>query len=228
MIEAVYENVELKQQIFQDLGAFWPERTILASSTSAIISSRFAEVTQRPDRVLVTHYTGPAYVSPLVEIVRIEQASNETVDIMFQVLKKSGIRPVIIQKEVPGFIAVRLEVAMAREALSMVQRGIASPEDVYTVLKTVHPRRWVAAGFFESFEVGPGWSLFLTGLKQVLPDIDSSMDVFQFLQEKVDKDELGVKTGKSFYDWTQEATETTRQKIAKVFIEIEKWSENSA
>jgi 3-hydroxyacyl-CoA dehydrogenase len=54
------------------------------------------------------------------------------------------------------------------------------------------------------------------------------MDVFEFLQEKVDKDELGVKTGKSFYDWTQEATETTRQKIAKVFIEIEKWSENSA
>ena len=78
------------------------------------------------------------------------------------------------------------------------------------------------------FEVGPGWSLFLTGLKQVLPDIDSSMDVIEFLQEKVDKNELGVKTGKSYYDWTQEATEATRQKIAKVFIEIEKWSENSA
>ena len=228
MIEAVYENVELKQQIFQDLDAFWPERTILASSTSAIISSRFAEVTQCPDRVLVTHYTGPAYVSPLVEIVRTEQASNETVDIMFQVLKKPGRRPVIIQKGVAGFIAVRLEVAMAREALSMVQRGIASPEDIDTVLKTVHPRRWVAAGFFESFEVSPGWSLFLTGLKQVLPDIDSSMGVIEFLQERVVKDELGAKIGKGFYHWTQEATEATRQKIAKVFIEIERWSENSA
>lgn len=93
VIEAVYENVELKQQIFQDLDAFCPERTILASSTSMIISSRFAEVTQRPDRVLVTHYTGPAYVSPLVEIVCTEQTSDETVDIMFQVLKKSGKRP---------------------------------------------------------------------------------------------------------------------------------------
>ena len=134
----------------------------------------------------------------------------------------------IVQKEVPGFIAIRLEAAIGREALSMVQGGIASPEDIGTVLKTGYPRRWVAAGFFESFETGPGWSLFLTGLKQVLPDIDSSMDVIEFLQEKVDKNELGVKTGKSYYDWTQEATEATRQKIAKVFIEIERWLENSA
>ena len=152
VIEAVYENVELKQQIFQDLDAFCPERTILASSTSMIISSRFAEVTQRPDRVLVTHYTGPAYVSPLVEIVRTEQTSDEMVDIMFQVLKKSGERPVIVEKEVPGFIAVRLEVAMTREALSMVQAGIASPEDIDTVLKTGHPRRCAAARFPESLK----------------------------------------------------------------------------
>jgi len=140
VIEAVYENVESKQQIFRDLNAFWPERTILASSTSAIISSRFAEVTQRPDRVLVTHYTKPAYVSLLVEIVRTEQTSDETVGIMFQVLKKSGKRPVVVQKEVLGFIAVRLEVAMAREALSMVQRGIASPEDIGTVLPPIFSR----------------------------------------------------------------------------------------
>ena len=140
VIEAVYENVESKQQIFRDLNAFWLERTILASSTSAIISSRFAEVTQRPDRVLVTHYTKPAYVSLLVEIVRTEQTSDETVGIMFQVLKKSGKRPVVVQKEVLGFIAVRLEVAMAREALSMVQRGIASPEDIGTVLPPIFSR----------------------------------------------------------------------------------------
>ena len=152
VIEAVYENVELKQQIFQDLDPFCPERTILASSISMIISSRFAEVTQRPDRVLVTHYTGPAYVSPLVEIVRTEQTSDEMVDIMFQVLKKSGERPVIVEKEVPGFIAVRLEVAMTREALSMVQAGISSPEDIDTVLKAGHPRRWAAAGFSESLK----------------------------------------------------------------------------
>ena len=90
VIEAVYENLELKQQVFRDLDAFCPERTILASSTSTIIPSRFAEVTQRPDRVLVAHYTGPSYLSPLVEVVRTEQTSDETVGIVFQVLTKVG------------------------------------------------------------------------------------------------------------------------------------------
>ena len=68
----------------------------------------------------------------------------------------------------------------------------------------------------------------LTGLKQLLPDMDSSMGVFEFLQERVVEDELGAITGKGFYHWTQEANEETRQKIAKVFIEIERWLENSA
>jgi 3-hydroxybutyryl-CoA dehydrogenase len=75
----------------------------------------------------------------------------------------------MVQKEVPGFIAIRLEVALKREALSMVQRGIASPEDIDTVLKTGHPRNWVAAGIFERVEVGIGWDLILAGAQRVLP-----------------------------------------------------------
>ena len=88
--EAVYENLDLKQQIFRDLDAFCPDRTILANSTSTIIPSRFAEVTRRPDRVLVAHYTGPSYLSPLVEVVRTEQTSDETVGLVIQALTKVG------------------------------------------------------------------------------------------------------------------------------------------
>ena len=84
VLEAVYENLDLKQQIFRDLDAFCPDRTILANSTSTIIPSRFAEVTRRPDRVLVAHYTGPSYLSPLVEVVCTEQTSDETVGIVFR------------------------------------------------------------------------------------------------------------------------------------------------
>ena len=90
VLEAVYENLDLKQQIFRDLDAFCPDRTILANSTSTIIPSRFAEVTRRPDRVLVAHYTGPSYLSPLVEVVCTEQTSDETVGIVFQALTKVG------------------------------------------------------------------------------------------------------------------------------------------
>ena len=227
VIEAVYEDLELKRRIFKELDEFCPERTILASSTSAIIPSRFAEVTRRPDRVLVAHYTGPSYLSPLVEIVRTEQTSDETVDIVFQVLKKVGKSPVMVQKEVPGFIANRLQAALLRESLSLVQRGVASPGDIDTVLKTGHARRWVAAGLFEMIDVAGWWELSLAVLPELLPDLDSSLDVINLIQEKVDKGELGAKTGKGFLDWTPESADATRRKMANAFIEIEKWSQDS-
>ncbi len=224
VIESVYENLELKQQIFRDLDAFCPERTILASSTSTIIPSRFSMVTQLPDRVLVAHYTGPSYLSPLVEIVRTEQTSDETVDLIFQVATKVGKWPVIVQKEVTGFIASRLQGALLREALSMVQRGVASPEDIDTVLKLGHTRRWVSAGVFEMLDVASLWELVLAAAPELFADLDSSMDVLNLLHEKVDRGELGAKSGKGFFDWTPESAEATRRKMATAFIEVEKWS----
>ena len=102
----------------------------------------------------------------------------------------------MVQKEIPGFTAIRLEVALMREALSMAQRGIASPEDIDTVLKTGHPLNWVAAGIFEGVEDGIGWDLILAGVQRVLADIDSSMDVMKLIQEKVNKGELGANPAK--------------------------------
>ncbi|MAN94132.1 MAG: hypothetical protein CL700_08020 [Chloroflexi bacterium] len=133
----------------------------------------------------------------------------------------------MVPKEIPGFIAIRLEVALMKEALSMVQQGIASPEDIDTVLKTGHPLNWVAAGIFERVEDGIGWDLILAGVQRVLPDIDSSMDVMKLIQEKVNKGELGAKSGKGFLDRTLESAEGTRRKTANAFIEIEKWSQDS-
>ena len=224
VFEAVYENIALKQQIFGDLDRFCPERTILASSTSTIIPSFLAEPTQRPDRVLVAHYNGPSYLSPLVEIVRNDLTSDETVEAVYQILLKVGKSPVLAQKEVPGFIANRLLAALLREALSMVQRGIASPEDIDTVLKTGHARRWVVAGVFEMVEIAAGWDLALAAYPQVLPDIDSSpSDILTLVKEMVDQGKLGAKSGQGFFDWTPESAEASRQKMARAFVEIEKW-----
>ncbi len=224
VIEAVYEDLALKQRIFGQLDKLCPDRTILASSTSTIMPSSLAPATNRPDRVVVAHYTGPAYLSPLVEVVRAEATSNETVEIICAVLTKAGKQPVVVQKEVPGFIANRLQIALAREALSLVQKGVASPQDIDTVIKTGHSRRWVVSGFFEMAEIVAGWDLVLAAMPDVLADMDSSNDVMELVREKVERGELGAKTGKGFYDWTPESAEAARQKIAQAFIEIEKWS----
>ena len=227
VFEAVYENIELKQKIFKDLDDFCPERSILTSSTSTIIPSILAQVTQRPTQVLVAHYNGPSYLSPLVEIVRNEQTSDQAVDTVYQLLTRVGKKPVLVQKEVPGFIANRLLAALLREALSMVQRGIASPQDIDTVLKTGHARRWVVAGVFEMVEIAAGWDLALAAYPYVLPDLDSSQDTMKLIQGMVDKGELGAKSGKGFFDWTPESAEASRRKMAQAFIEIEKWSQES-
>ena len=223
VIESVYEDLALKQQIFQALDKMCPERTILASNTSTLMLSQFTAGTRRPDKVLVTHYANPPYLIPLVEIVRSEKTSDETVTTMYDLLTKMGKRPIIVQKEVPGFVLNRLQGALLREALWLVQNGVASPQDVDIAIKTSIGRRWAVAGVFEVFEIA-GWDLLLAIASGLLPHLASSPEVPPLLKEKVERGELGVKTGKGFYEWTPESTEALKQRIAQALVKIEQWS----
>lgn len=224
VIEAVYEDLDVKQRLFKELDQACPERTILASTTSTFMPSKLAPATRRPDRVVVAHYTGPSYLSPLVEIVRSPETSDDTVNAVQGMLIKVGKQPVALQKEVTGFIANRLQAALARESLSIVQKSIASPEDVDTVIKTGHSRRWVVAGFFEMVELISSWDQVLQIGSEIFPDMDAYGDVMDLVKHKVERGELGSKTGKGFYDWTPESAEALRQKMAQAYVEIEKWS----
>jgi 3-hydroxybutyryl-CoA dehydrogenase len=226
VIEAVYEDLGLKQQLFQELDQLCPARTILASTTSTLMPSKLSQVTRRPDKVLVAHFTGPSYLSPLVEVARSQDTSDEAVSTIYNLLLKAGKRPVLVQKEVPGFIANRLQVALLREALSMVQKGIASAQDVDAVLKDGHARRWAVAGVFEMVEIIAGWDLVLAAAPGVLPYLDNSTDMtaFPIVKEMVERGELGAKTAKGFYEWTPESIEAARDRMAQAYVEIEKWS----
>ncbi len=228
VIEAVYEDLSLKQRVFKELDSLCLERTILASTTSILLPSKLAPATRRPDKVIVAHFTGPAYLSPLVEVVRGPETSDETASTIYDLLVKVGKGPVMIQKEVPGFIANRLQVALLREAMSLVQKGIASAQDVDTVLKTGHARRWVVAGVFEMVDVIAGWDLISPeAFVEFLNTLDCSTDVVELQRGMIERGELGAKTGKGFYEWTAESAEATRNRIAHAFVEIEKWSRTS-
>ena len=222
VIEAVYEDLALKQEVFQELDRLSPERTILASTTSTLMPSKLATATGRPDKVLVAHYVNPPYLVPLVEMVRARQTSDETVTTIYDLLTKMGKRPVVVQSEVPGFISNRLQMSLAREALWLVQEGIASPEDVDTILTTSLGRRWAVAGVFEIFDAA-GWDSISAAMSGLLPELERSPEVPPVLKEKVKRGELGVKTGRGFYEWTQESAEALRQRIAHALVEIEEW-----
>ena len=224
VIENVYEDLELKRQVFKEIDNWSPERAILVSGTSTLALRELASATRRPDKVVLANYANPPHLVPSVEVMRNQATSDETVATLCELLTTVGKRPVVIQQEVPGFVANRLQMALTREALSLVQRGIVSPQDVDTIIKNGIGRRWAVAGVFEVWELA-GWDLIAAMASWLLPDLDASHEVPQILRDKVESGELGVKTGKGFYDWTPESAGALRQRIAHALIEIAKWPE---
>ncbi len=206
VIESVFEELELKLQIFKEFDRLCPERTILVSNTSTFMPSKLASVTKRPDKVLVANYWNPTYLIPLVEIVRGKETSDETVKTIFNLLTKVGKKPVI--EEEPGFVGNLLQGALYEEALSIVDKGIASAQDVDAIVKSSFGRRLPVAGIFQYLDT-LGWD-FIYHIYRA-----RESDIPRILEEKVEKGELGVKTGKGFYDWTPESAEAFKQRLAQ-------------
>jgi 3-hydroxybutyryl-CoA dehydrogenase len=219
VLEAVFEDLALKQSVFRDLDALAPARAILASNTSTFVPSELGSVTGRADRVLVAHWFNPPQLLPLVELVRGHQTSDATIETMRDLLRGIGKRPAIVEKETPGFVANRLQFALLREALFIVEQGIASPEDVDTIITQGFGRRLAAAGVFENFDLA-GWDLILAIAEQVWPLIDTRPEVTPLLRERVERSERGVKDGQGFYAWSAGSAEELRQRIRAVLLAI--------
>ena len=217
VVEAVIENLPLKQEIFRQLDQICSPHTILASNTTAQMPSQISVHAQRKDKILNTHYFNPPYLIPLVELIRSPQTSDETLQVAYDLMVKIGKTPAIIQKEVPGFVGPRLQAALIREAFSIVERGIASAEDVDLVVRNSFGRRLSVAGPFQVFELA-GWDLVLAAFEDLYKDLNSSSDINPLLNELVETDRLGVKSGEGFYEWTPEKIEEIRDRMNRALI----------
>lgn len=225
VVEAAPENLALKRDLFAALDRLCAPAAILASNTSTFVPSSLGTATNRPDRVLVTHYFNPPFLVPLIEIVRGPETSDATVAAIYGLLKSLGKSPVVVQREVPGFIGNRLQLALVREALSIVSQGLATPADVDLVVRTSLGRRWAVAGPFETSDAA-GLDTVLAVAGQLFPAIESSPDVPSLLRDMVARGHLGLKTGKGFYDWPPEAAAELRGRIGRALIEIARWETN--
>ena len=222
IVESIVEVLEAKEELFLKLDAVCPQYTIFASNTSSLLPSTLAATTQRRDKFLVAHYFNPPYLMPLIEIVRGQNTSDEVVDTVYSLYKDMGKRPIICQKEAQGFIANRLQLVLWREAFNIVQRGIATAQDVDRAVKDSFGRRLGMVGPFELYEYIDGYDLTLQCEKYILPDMDTSNQSYPLLRQMVEKGELGAKTGKGFYEWTPEFTEAWRKKIMKGLVAFAK------
>ena len=221
--EAVYENLELKQKIFRDLDKFCSPHTLFVSGTSTLSLKDLAKVTSRSEKMLLANYANPPYLVPLTEVMRNDATAEETVSTYCDLLTRIGKKPVVIQKEVPGFVANRLQIALLREALYLVEQGVVTARDIDMILSSGIGRRWAVAGVFEVFELA-GQDLILAAASYLLPHLDASREPSRVLREKVERGELGVKSGKGFYEWDPDSAEALRQRIGHALVEIEKWS----
>ena len=226
VVEAVFEDLALKQRVFAELDRYAPSRTILASNTSSFMSSQLAPSTNRPEKVIVANWWNPPYLLPLIEMVPGPQTSDETIETTRELFQKLGKRPVVLQKESLGFIGNRMQFALLREALSIVEHGIASAEDVDTVVKNSFGRRLAAAGPFEVFDIA-GWDTILAIMEQLAPAIESSRKTSALLRDKVTQGDLGVKSGKGFYPWDARSAAALRKRVLKALAAIERFSQES-
>ena len=200
VIEAVSENLSLKQEIFQELDQLTPPEVILASNTSGLRITEIAQYLTHPERAVTTHFWFPAHLVPLVEVV-VGEKTDEAVAIQLHKLLLSWNKaPVIVKKDLPGQLANRILQAVIREAINIVQMGLATPEDVDTAIKMGMGIRFPVWGPLEHIDA-VGLDLALSVQRGVLPGLDNEPEPPRYLQELVEQGCLGYKTGQGFYDW---------------------------
>ena len=201
VIEAIHENLQAKQDLFESLDAIFPSPVPIVSNTSGLRITDIAAKTKYPARTVTTHFWFPGHLVPLVEVV---VGDHTDVNIAIQVrdlLLKWGKAAVLVKKDLPGQLANRILQAVIREAVNIVEVGLASPEDVDTAIKMGMGIRLPVWGPLEHVDA-VGLDLCMNVQKTVLPGISNATQPSPLFGDHVAKGELGNKTGKGFYDWS--------------------------
>ncbi len=221
IFECIVENLAVKQDYFAKLDQLCPVSTILASNTSAISITEIAEKSEHKERIIGTHYWNPAYLVPLVEVIRTEYVSKETEEAMFELLEGAGKKPVLVKKDVPGFLANRLQHALFREAISIVENDIADPASVDDAIKYGFGMR---LGVMAPMEVMDNAGLDLTYAihKYLFPNIENTQKPARLLEQKIEEGALGFKTNEGFQKWTDEEIAASRKNLTEGLIKVAK------
>lgn len=200
IIEAAPEVLNLKQGIFAQLEACCAPTALIATNTSGISINQLATGLKHPERFLGTHFFTPADVIPLVEVIACDHTVEAHIHNVMNLLRSVGKLPVHVRKDVPGFIGNRLQHALAREAMSLLENGVASAEDIDTVAKWALGIRLAITGPLEQRDIN-GLDVHHAITEYLYPDLENRQTPSQILSEKVRQGHLGVKTGQGFYDW---------------------------
>lgn len=219
VFEGIIEKLEIKQDYFARMDKIFPVSTVLATNTSAISITEIAEKAEHKERIIGTHYWNPAYLVPLVEVIKTKYVSDETVKVTYDLLKEAGKRPVIVKKDVPGFLANRMQHALFREALSIIEQDIADPADVDDAIKYGFGMRLGICAPVEVMDMG-GLDLTYNIHKYLFPHLENSTTPSRLLTDNIEKGNLGFKTGKGLMSWSPEEVEKANKELTEGLIKV--------
>jgi 3-hydroxyacyl-CoA dehydrogenase len=202
-VEAIFEDVEAKKEVFKQLDTYCPPRTLLASNTSFLNIFDFVK-TSRPDKVLITHWYAPPQLIPLVDVVGGLKTDKANLEVMVQILKKIGKRPILMKKFISGYAVNRIQHALNREVNFLLDNDYVTPEQLDEAVQVGLAFRMMVVGVVARYDFG-GISMRTRhppGFEEVPLDYE-----YKKLQELINKGYLGVKTGRGFYDYKGKSEE---------------------
>lgn len=223
VVESAPENMEFKQDLFAKLDAISKPDAVLASNTSGMSITAIASKCLRPERVMTTHFWNPPHLMPLVEIVRGAKTDPAMAEEVRVLLAYCGKVPVIVKRDTPGQLGNRLQMALVREAVHIVQEGIADVEDVDLAARSGFGLRLPMYGIFEHQDI-VGLDMAKNIVDYVATDLNCERRAPQLMQDLVAQGHLGAKTGKGFYDWSVKSADQVKARRDKFVLQVLKWT----
>lgn len=215
VIEAIPERFDLKVRVLGEISR--ATTGIIASNTSTFVPSTLAPHVEAPERFLVGHFFNPADLIPLVEVVPHSGTAPDAVERFVALMRRLDRRPVVVRAERAGFVANRLQAAVLREALALVADGVVTASDLDEIVRSGLAARWAAVGPIGVADLG-GLDVFEAVCRQILPTLDASVDASPLLVERVERGDLGAKSGTGFYTHDSGSLAATRATVARVLV----------
>jgi 3-hydroxybutyryl-CoA dehydrogenase len=214
VIEAAPEKLALKQALFAELERHAPAAAILASNTSVIPISAISQRVQLKHRVLGAHFWNPPHLVPLVEIVMMREENRAAAITLMALLRSMGRHPVLVQRDIPGFIGNRLQHALKREAIALVAADVCDAEAIDEVVRYGFGARMAVLGPLEQSDL-VGLDLTQQIHDILMPELDVTPHTHPYLAERVVRGELGMKSGQGFRRWTSETAQAVHDRLSQ-------------
>ncbi|SMF57351.1 3-hydroxybutyryl-CoA dehydrogenase/5-formyl-3-hydroxy-2-methylpyridine 4-carboxylate dehydrogenase [Tistlia consotensis] len=221
VLENVPEKLELKQQVFRQIDAAVGTDCIIASDTSGIPITKLQAVVSRPERVVGMHWSNPPHLIPMIEVVAGRQTGTATRDWMVALIRGLGLLPVVVKKDVPGFVENRVLYAIMREALDLVEEGVIEPEDLDTCVSWGIGYKLAIVGPMKLLDMA-GLDIYQSVASYLNPELSRRADVSGAIAERIGRGRLGLKSGAGLFDYAPGELQSLRAERANRFVAVRK------